>query len=202
MGNNNEETIIQVNVFDRLRSWKKRIDSVLEKFEDTDDMAALSTLRKMSEDLRWIHHPANGELRDVVTGSELQVMGVTKGILDICITAPSTDWHGARIEVKSATGSTTPEQDEYIEYCASRGIKTLVSSSPRFIEYFIMDYISGGMVRALPIEDAMSPTTLTHHGCVLTATRSMESLNLLNSGVEKIEKGADILQALNGGKAV
>jgi len=56
-------------------------------------------------------------------------MGYQKGTPDIIILEPNGAYHGLMVELKTPTGSTSPEQKRYLARAADRGYLTAVCHS-------------------------------------------------------------------------
>lgn len=71
--------------------------------------------------LRWARHWPNGEYRTKATAAKLQRMGVASGPLDVWLFVPSQGHCGLVLEFKTAKGTTSTEQDEWIAHLAQSG---------------------------------------------------------------------------------
>lgn len=73
-----------------------------------------------------IHIP-NGELRDDATAGKLKAMGVKAGVADFLLPVPVRDIHGLWIELKSATGTLSKEQREFLMNMAAQRYAAIVA---------------------------------------------------------------------------
>lgn len=73
-------------------------------------------------------HPANGEARDAKTGSLLHAMGVRRGILDLWLPVPRSEYCGLVLELKAPGGGgrTSKEQKTWIDFLTKAGWKVSV----------------------------------------------------------------------------
>ncbi len=81
----------------------------------------LPSVRALMPDLRWLHHSPNGGRRDAVTGAQLKAMGVKTGFPDLILPVRAAGRAGLVIEMKSATGSTSAPQKEWIAHFKAQG---------------------------------------------------------------------------------
>ena len=68
----------------------------------------------------WFH-PANERKTPPHRGKRLQRQGVKRGVPDIWIMEPRGQWNGLVIELKTKTGSLTPDQRQWICRLNNRG---------------------------------------------------------------------------------
>ena len=99
--------------------------------EATDQMALfdlLETARGRYPLLGYAFHVPNGEKRDDATAAKLARMGVRRGVPDVIL--PIRDklgvFAGLAIELKTARGRTSPEQEEWLIMLHVQGWKTEV----------------------------------------------------------------------------
>ena len=64
-----------------------------------------------------------------LAGAKAQRSGRRKGVPDICIDVARGQWHGLRIEMKTPTGSTKPEQKAWHERMRRHGYRVEVCRS-------------------------------------------------------------------------
>ena len=92
--------------------------------------------------LRWLHHSPNGGKRDAVTGGQMKALGTKPGFPDLILPAPNDCYIGLAIEMKSATGRTTTEQDEWLEHFAIAGWDVHVCRSAEEAQAAILAYFN------------------------------------------------------------
>lgn len=73
-----------------------------------------------------LHAIPNGGKRDVVTAARLKAEGVKPGVPDLFLPVARGNFHGFYIELKTATGRTTPAQEEWIERLRIQGYAVAV----------------------------------------------------------------------------
>ena len=101
--------------------------------------------------LRWLHHSPNGGKRDAVTGGQMKALGTKPGLPDLILPF-ATDCHvGLVIEMKSAIGRTTPEQDEWLEHFSKAGWDTYVCRSAEEARGAILEYFGLGEDECPPL---------------------------------------------------
>ncbi|MCD8293537.1 MAG: VRR-NUC domain-containing protein [Prevotellaceae bacterium] len=83
--------------------------------------------------LLW--HPANGRIRDNITGAILKAEGVTAGVSDLVLDVARCGYHGLRIEMKRPGGVQSKWQKAYQEAVEAQGYKYVICHSLKeFIE--------------------------------------------------------------------
>lgn len=87
-------------------------------------------VRTLMPDLKWLHHSPNGGKRDALAGAQMKALGVKKGWPDLILPVRvDANTPGLVIEMKSATGSTSPEQKEWLEHFKTQGWIVAVARS-------------------------------------------------------------------------
>lgn len=89
----------------------------------------LTAARALMPALRWLHHSPNGGKRDAVTGGQMKALGVKRGFPDLILPVQSGPHPGLIIEMKSDTGTTTPEQKDWIAHFEAQGWQTRLARS-------------------------------------------------------------------------
>lgn len=79
----------------------------------------------------------NGGFRNLKEAERLKRMGVLKGVWDIFIAYPYSDFCGIYIEMKSQTGVLTPEQKEFRKNLCERYMFSVLSSKEDIREFII-----------------------------------------------------------------
>lgn len=86
-------------------------------------------VRALMPELKWLHHSPNGGKRDALAGAQMKALGVKKGWPDLILPVSRNLTNGLVIEMKSPTGSTTPEQKEWLEHFEAQGWRVQVCRS-------------------------------------------------------------------------
>ena len=73
-----------------------------------------------------IYHIANEGKRTRYTGSLLRLLGMRKGVPDLCIPLPRGKYHGFYIEMKSEAGKVTKEQTKWLKLLKNNGYATAI----------------------------------------------------------------------------
>jgi len=76
----------------------------------------------------WFHCP-NGGSRNAREAANLKRQGVKRGISDVIILEPRAIYHGLMIELKTAKGTVSKEQKEFLSKCSDKGYMTRVCRS-------------------------------------------------------------------------
>lgn len=77
---------------------------------------SIPAVRGLAPSLVWLFHCPNGGKRDAFTGAQMVALGVKRGVPDLLLPVARNRAHGLAIEFKSATGTTTPDQDRWLEH--------------------------------------------------------------------------------------
>lgn len=95
-------------------------------------------VRAVMPELARLHHSPNGGRRDGFTGAQMTALGVKRGWPDLVLPLPGG---GLAIEMKSATGSTTADQDGWLAHLATCGWRTVVCRSADEARDAIVDHL-------------------------------------------------------------
>lgn len=76
-----------------------------------------------------LFHPANGERRDAITGAKLKAMGVVPGVADLILLEPRHGYGALCIELKTAKGKLSPNQNDWGDAVTCAGNKYVVVRS-------------------------------------------------------------------------
>ena len=71
----------------------------------------------------------NGGARSAITGAILKAEGVTKGVADLLLLVPNSQFHGLCIEMKTKQGHQSPSQKEWQCAVEAQGYKYIVVRS-------------------------------------------------------------------------
>ncbi len=63
----------------------------------------------------------NGGARDPITGAMLKAEGVKRGVPDLCLPAAAGPFHGLFLEMKTASGRLSPEQQQWQQQLRAQG---------------------------------------------------------------------------------
>jgi hypothetical protein len=69
--------------------------------------------------LRWLFHPANGELRDIKTAVKLKKMGVNPGVPDLWLPIHTRSYAGLAIELKVGNNAASDDQAAWLLHLRS-----------------------------------------------------------------------------------
>lgn len=110
-------------------------------------------VRDLMPELKWLHHSPNGEKRDIRTGNKLKSMGVKRGFPDLLLPVRiDANTPGLVIEMKSATGSTSPEQKEWLKHLAQQGWIVAVARSAQEARKEVCQYLDINPDLAPPLD--------------------------------------------------
>lgn len=91
--------------------------------------------------LRWLHHSPNGGQRDAFTGAQMRALGVKRGWPDLILPVRSLDHPGLVIEMKSATGTTSAEQKEWLAHFEEQGWRVEIARSAQEARSVLCQYL-------------------------------------------------------------
>ena len=98
-------------------------------------------IRTQWPELALLFHIPNGGTRDAIEGKHLKQQGVKPGVPDLFLAAPSGQYHGLFIEMKSDSGRTSEAQKWWIEQLNSSGYFAEVchgwQSAVRVLEWYL-----------------------------------------------------------------
>lgn len=90
-------------------------------------------VRELMPDLEWLYHTPNGGRRDSFAAAQMKALGVKRGVPDLLLPVRVTGEHGGHaglvIEMKSADGRLTAEQEHWLEHYSREGWVTSVCRS-------------------------------------------------------------------------
>ena len=79
--------------------------------------------------MRWLHHSPNGGKRDALAGAQMKALGVKPGWPDLILPHSNGQHPGLVIEMKSATGSTSKEQKDWLAHFEDQNWQVRVARS-------------------------------------------------------------------------
>ncbi len=100
-----------------------------------------SAVRALMPALRWLHHSPNGGKRDAITGGQMKALGVKPGFPDLVLPVATLTHHGLAIEMKSDTGRTSHEQDEWLDHLGKNGWSVAIARSAAEARRILCDYL-------------------------------------------------------------
>lgn len=71
--------------------------------------------------LALLHHIPNGGSRDPIEGKHLKQQGVKRGVPDLHLPVARGEYHSLYIEMKTPDGTTSPDQDWWLEALREQG---------------------------------------------------------------------------------
>ncbi len=101
----------------------------------------LVAVRALMPDLRWLHHSPNGGQRDGFTGAQMKALGVKPGFPDLILPARAGQHPGLVIEMKSATGSTSATQKEWLAHFEAQNWQIRVARSAQEARTILCQYL-------------------------------------------------------------
>ena len=98
-------------------------------------------MREKYPELALLHHVPNGGNRDPIEAKHLKEQGVKPGVPDLDLPVARGRYHGLRVEMKTETGTETPEQVWWREQLTAQGYFATVAhgweSAKRVIEWYL-----------------------------------------------------------------
>lgn len=98
-------------------------------------------VRALAPSLRWMFHCPNGGKRDAITGGQMRALGVKPGVPDLLMPVLSGRDNGLALEFKSAIGTTTPEQAEWLAHLEAAGWIAMVVRSGEEARAAVQHYL-------------------------------------------------------------
>lgn len=112
-----------------------------------------AAVRALMPDLKWLHHSPNGGLRSPLAGAQMKAIGVKKGWPDLILPVGRGLTNGLVIEMKSATGSTSPEQKEWLAHFEAQQWTVRVCRSAQEARLSLCLYLGIAPVNAPALDD-------------------------------------------------
>lgn len=98
-------------------------------------------VRDLMPALRWLHHSPNGGKRDALAGAQMKALGVKPGFPDLILPVGSGLFPGLVIEMKSATGSTSDTQKEWLAHFEAQRWAVRVARSAQEARTILCSYL-------------------------------------------------------------
>lgn len=116
-------------------------------FEVANDMDAYQPvlnrpLKNPIPCLAWLHSIPNGGLRDARTAALMKAEGAKSGVADIFLPMPRYEIHGLYIEMKTASGKQSDQQELFETHCYKNDYDYHICRSWREAAKVIQDYLS------------------------------------------------------------
>lgn len=93
--------------------------------------------------LRWaFHYPAGGK-RPKGEAGKLKAMGTKPGVPDVMLPRPWLGWQGLAIELKSATGTVSDDQWDWLHALEADGYLTAVCRTLEEFQAVVMRFLVG-----------------------------------------------------------
>ena len=97
--------------------------------------------REVCKLIRWLHHIANGGLRNIAVASKLKLEGVESGVFDLFLPVARWKKHGLYIEMKYGSGKLSEKQIEFRDFVIEQGYATAVCYSAEEAKKVIKRYL-------------------------------------------------------------
>lgn len=98
-------------------------------------------VRDLMPALRWLHHSPNGGKRDALAGAQMKALGVKPGWPDLILPVGAGLFPGLVIEMKSATGSTSSTQKEWLAHFEAQRWAARVARSAQEARTILCSYL-------------------------------------------------------------
>jgi len=98
-------------------------------------------VRELMPELAWLHHSPNGGKRDALAGAQMRALGVKRGFPDLILPVANPHKAGIVIEMKSATGSTSSEQKEWLAHFERQNWEIRVARSAQEARSHLCQYL-------------------------------------------------------------
>lgn len=100
-------------------------------------------VRKAYPCLKLLYHIPNERICDPIQGKRLKLMGVKRGVPDLCLPVPNQGYAGLYIELKAPNGKIGEEQNWWICELEKRGYKAAVCYGFDSAVNTILKYLEG-----------------------------------------------------------
>lgn len=107
-------------------------------------------VRQAAGMLAYLFHTPNGGKRDSLTGGQMRALGVKPGVPDLLLPVESHGWNGLAIEMKSASGTTTPDQERWLDTLKANGWAVHVCRSADDARAAIVAYLGVDLPELAP----------------------------------------------------
>lgn len=93
-------------------------------------------------ELRWLFHVPNGGWRAKRTAAAMKAEGAKPGVPDYLLPVARGGYTGLAIELKTATGRTSPEQREWLAHLEAQGWRAVVARGWEQAWDVVRDYMA------------------------------------------------------------
>ncbi len=112
----------------------------------------LVVVRALMPELRWLYHTPNGGMRSKLTAAQMKAIGAKAGVPDLILPVKSVYGEpGLVIEMKSATGSLSPEQIEWRDHYLAQSWRFVLCRSADEARVALCSYLCVDPVIAPPL---------------------------------------------------
>lgn len=103
--------------------------------------------------LRWLHHSPNGGERSAFAGAQMKALGAKPGFPDLILPFASGPHTGLVIEMKSATGTTSERQKEWLGHFEAQNWQIRIARSAQEARTHLCQYLGIPLDAAPAMED-------------------------------------------------
>lgn len=114
------------------------------RVSEHDAQVALFEWAAHVPELEWMFAIPNGTRTSMDIARRMKAEGVKKGVSDICLPLPRGGSHGLYIEMKSDTGSASPEQKAFITAMREAGYSAYICKGFDAARAVILQYLDMG----------------------------------------------------------
>jgi hypothetical protein len=93
--------------------------------------------------LKLLYAIPNGGSRNIIEAANLKRQGVKSGVPDLCLPVARNGYHGLYIELKTAKGRTSENQDAWIAELRGQGYRVEVAMGCEEAIEILRGYLSG-----------------------------------------------------------
>lgn len=113
----------------------------------------LPRVRECMPALRWLHHSPNGGERSAFAGAQMKALGAKPGFPDLILPFASGPHPGLAIEMKSATGTTSDKQKEWLGHFEAQNWQIRIARSAQEARTHLCQYLGIPLDVAPAMED-------------------------------------------------
>ena len=112
---------------------------------------SIPPVRDVAPALVWLFHVPNGGKRDAFVGAQMVALGVKRGVPDLLLPVARNRCHGLAIEFKSATGTTTEDQDRWLGHLQEECWWCDIARSAEEAREIVSHYLDCPELLAIPL---------------------------------------------------
>jgi hypothetical protein len=105
----------------------------------------------MMPELRWLFHVPNGGKRTALVGAQMKAMGVKPGVPDLLLPVWREGSAGLALEMKTAIGRLSTEQNDWKHHFESEGWQFRVARSAQEARTILCAYLGMAESTAPPL---------------------------------------------------